>query len=130
MFDRILNSPLNEIWDRKKGVKNYFPGWNVCLAYAYFFTHSRLDMLINIMLIKKHVMMLFVWKSFTKSLNKVKYRTNIFWKIFYSAIHLTWLTWLTLVNLRTVKVHKSSKAFNNSTVVLFKRILWRRASLL
>ena len=30
---------------------------------------------------------LFGW-SFTKPLNKLKYRTNIFWKIFYSAIYL------------------------------------------
>ena len=34
---------------------------------------------------------LFVW-SFTKPLNKLKYRTNIFWKIFYSAIYLKY--WL------------------------------------
>ena len=37
MFVRFLNTPLNEIWDRKKEGSNYFPGWKVCLAYAYFF---------------------------------------------------------------------------------------------
>ena len=38
------------------------------------------------------LIMLFLW-SFTKPLNKLKYRTNIFWKIFYSAIYLKyWLT--------------------------------------
>ena len=38
------------------------------------------------------LIMLFVW-SFSKPLNKSKYRTNIFWKIVYSAIYLKyWLT--------------------------------------
>ena len=43
MFDRILNMPLNEIWDRKKEGNNYFPGWKVCLPCAYNFTDSRLE---------------------------------------------------------------------------------------
>ena len=37
MFDGILNTPLNEIWDRKKERNNYFPGWKVCLACTCFF---------------------------------------------------------------------------------------------
>ena len=37
MFDRLLNTPLNEIWDRKKEGNNYFPDRKVCLAYGYFF---------------------------------------------------------------------------------------------
>ena len=53
----LLNMPLNEICNRKKS-NNYFPGWKICLAYAYFFTDSRLDMLISIMLMKKkHVLL-------------------------------------------------------------------------
>ena len=32
----VLNMPLNEIWNRKKR-NNYFPNWNLGLAYAYFF---------------------------------------------------------------------------------------------
>ena len=32
-FDRVLNTTLNEIWDRKKEGN---PVWQVCLAYAYF----------------------------------------------------------------------------------------------
>ena len=39
------------------------------------------------------LIMLFAWKSFTKPLNKLKCRTNIFWNISYSAIYLKcWLT--------------------------------------
>ena len=36
MFDRVLNTPLNEIWEKKKEGRNYFLGWKVRLAYAYF----------------------------------------------------------------------------------------------
>ena len=39
------------------------------------------------------LIILFVWKSFTKPLKKLKSKTNIFWKIFYFAIYLKhWLT--------------------------------------
>ena len=37
----------------KKEGNNYFPDWKVCLAQAFFFGDSRLDMLISAMLIKK-----------------------------------------------------------------------------
>ena len=73
------------------------------------------------------LMMLFVLKRLTNLSEKLKYRTNIFWKIFYSAIYLKyWLT--TLVNLVTLKIQDSSKAFNQIVVVMVKRILWIRVS--
>ena len=37
LFDRVLNTTRNEIWDSKKEGNKCFPGWQVCLAYAYFF---------------------------------------------------------------------------------------------
>ena len=49
MFDRVLNTPLPEIYQRKKEENNYFPGGKVCLVYAYFFTDS-----ISVVLIKNH----------------------------------------------------------------------------
>ena len=72
------------------------------------------------------IMMLFVLKLFIKSSEKIKYRTNIFWKIFYSAIFLKyWLT--TLANMMISKVHDSLKYFN-ILVATIKRTLWIRAS--
>ena len=32
---------LNEIWDRKKEGNKFFPGWQVCSAYAYFFNRLQ-----------------------------------------------------------------------------------------
>ena len=37
LLERVLNTTLNEIWDRKKEGNKCFPVWQVCLAYAYFF---------------------------------------------------------------------------------------------
>ena len=54
------------------------------------------------------LMMLNVWKSFTKPLSKIKCKTNIFWKIIYSVIYLKYFE-QTLVNLVTVKAHDYSK---------------------
>ena len=72
------------------------------------------------------LMMLFVWKGFTKSISKLVCKTNTFCKIF-TLLSIQNICEQTLVNLVTVKVHDYSKAFKYSVVVTTKKILWRRA---
>ena len=52
MFEMVLNMPLNE--PGKKGT-TIFQAGNYAYHMLIFFTDSRLDMLISVMLIKKHV---------------------------------------------------------------------------
>ena len=81
MFDRVLNTPLNKVW-KKEG--NNFPGWKVCLAYAYFFTDSRLGMLISVMLIKKHVPFIdeFVGQGLISQISSMLFLKNTFIKAY------------------------------------------------
>ena len=51
------------------------------------------------------LMILFVWKSSSKPLKKIKYKINIFWQIFYSNIYLADKQWL--------RVHYSSQTFKS-----------------
>ena len=71
------------------------------------------------------LIVLFLWESFTKPLNKLKYGKNTFWKVFYAAIYSK-IYQQTLLNLATVK----ARGFYNSVVAVIKRTLWRRAGLL
>ena len=68
------------------------------------------------------LIMLIVWKSFTKPSEKLNYRTYIFWNIFLLCCLFKILT-TTLVDLVTLKVHDLSKDFNKTVVVTIKSIL-------
>ena len=62
MFVMVLNMSLNEVWNRKKKEQLFSRLETMLSICLFFFTDSRLDMVISVMLIKKHV-----W---SKELNK------------------------------------------------------------